>query len=80
MCVACDSTPHYADGACHQVKTDGHGGTPPFEEGESGCAGDHCRHVCSYDTQCFCVQNDSVFADLTATHNNLGPVLISSDD
>mmetsp|Transcript_41726 Transcript_41726/g.49983 ORF Transcript_41726/g.49983 Transcript_41726/m.49983 type:complete len:915 (-) Transcript_41726:159-2903(-) len=80
MCVACDSTPHYADGACHQVKTDGHGGTPPFEEGESGCAGDHCRHVCSYDTQCFRVQHDSVFADLTATHNNLGPVSISSDD
>ena len=48
VCGACAATPGYAEGACHQPFTTGNDdGVPSFSEGESGCAGDHCLHVCA---------------------------------
>jgi hypothetical protein len=39
--------------------------------GQSGCAGDHCLHVCAYDTMCFRILHDTTEVDLQATHNQL---------
>ena len=66
-------------GACHQVETFGHGGTPPFKKGESGCAGDHCHNSCAYDTQCVRIMHNTTKIDLTATHNALSWVEITDE-
>jgi len=78
-CGACYETPGYAMGACHQPQTFGQGGTPPYQEGESGCAGDHCHHTCSYDTKCVRILSDTTDIDLTATHNGLGPIKVTDE-
>merc|ERR1719203_976125 len=77
QCVACgngnghDAT-YFSEGACTQSYTPGSDdGVPQFDEGESGCAGDHCLHSCAYDTQCVRILNDTTTVDVTAPHNQL---------
>jgi len=78
-CIQC-ADENFAKGACHQVQTFGAGGTPPFAAGESGCAGDHCLHVCAYDTMCVRVLDTDTELTLTATHNQLpGTLQITND-
>ena len=77
-CIQCDETQDYARGACHQIKTSGAGGTPAFAANESGCAGDHCKHVCAYDTMCVRILDQNMGMDeidVTATHNQLPGLL-----
>lgn len=77
LCVSCGTTEsearYFAMGACHQVAT--FNTFAPYEEGESGCAGDHCHHVCAYDTQCVRITSDTTQLDITATHNQLPGML-----
>ena len=86
LCTACarggTSDPvHFSDGACHQPRTPGNSdGTPQFDEGESGCAGDHCRHMCAYDTKCVRVTDGTAELDLTAPHNQLPGRLVLTDE
>ena len=83
VCVACsenvEEAKYFSDGACHQPETEGLHGSPAFNEGQSGCAGDHCHHSCAYDTKCVRVLDDTTELDLTATHNQLAGVLSLAD-
>ena len=84
LCVACDTNggtteaaTYYSDGACHQPFTNETYAS--YAAGESGCAGDHCRHSCAYDTQCVRILNSTAQLDVTATHNQLPKVLTVTD-
>ena len=69
--AALQAAVYYAEGACTQPQTEGVHGAPPYQAQESGCAGDHCLHSCSYDTQCLRITQTTTVVDVTATHNQL---------
>jgi len=81
LCVACNgggtgAALYFSDGACHQVATPGSYG---YDEGESGCAGDHCLHSCAYDTQCVRILANTTTVNVIAPHNQL-PAVLTLDD
>ena len=69
--AALQAAVYYAEGACTQRQTSGVHGAPPYHAQESGCAGDHCLHSCSYDTKCLRITQTTTVVDVTATHNQL---------
>lgn len=71
---------YYSNGACSQPKTDGIYGSPAFDKHQSGCAGDHCNNICSYDTQCVRITKDTKEIDITATHNQLPGIHTLNDN